>query len=802
VSSLVVGQAAVRPEGGPLVDYQPPGDRYYRHPGDVVRLVVWGAATALLILWTWLATSTTEGVTTDLGRATGRVPVAVRELLLALAQVGAVVVPAAVAVVLAVQQRWRRLALVASAGVAGVALFVVVDSRLDLAGGLPDAVNSGTWLASPDFPSLPFIAGLAAAATVGKPWMSRPWRRATDIALALLVGAVAIAGTLGVPEVLLAAALGTTVGAAILTLFGAPNRRPAPATVASALHAAGLDVVDLTLERAEGGRSQLYTIGIAGGGRAFAKVYARDSRDADLLYRGYRTLLLRGPSDAWPSVSLQEDVEHEAFLLLLARQGGVASPDVELVTRLPDGSMALAMEHVAGPRLDALAPDAIDPALLDAVWAAVRTLHRRRLAHRALRAANVLVAEGRPVIVDFGFGQDSATPRMQAIDRAELLTSLAVIVGPEAAVASAARVLGPADLATTLPYLQPLALSAATRRAASKGLLRELRGSVAATSGQEPVALERLVRVRPRTLLMIAALVGAFYVLLPQLANVGDSFTALRSAAWGWLVAAALLSCLTYVAAALCTVGSVPDPLPFVPTVEAQMASSFVNRITPANVGGMALNVRFMQKAGVDPAGAVTGVGLNTFIGAVMHIVLLVVFFTWAGRDSTAAFSIPADSKVLVIIALVLAAAGVFIATRRGRKLVRTHVLAFLRRSWTSLRALAHSPARLTALFGGSIAVTVVYVAALSASVAAYHGNISFAEVGAVYLGASLIAAASPTPGGLGALEAALVAGFTGVGMEAGVAVAAVLSYRLVTYWLPILPGWISFHVLERRGLI
>ena len=326
MSSLVVGQAAVRPEGGPFVDYQPPGDRYYRHPGDVVRLVVWGAATVLLILWTWLATSTAGGVTADLGRATGRVPVAMRELLLALAQVAAVLVPAAVVIVLAVQQRWRRLALVASAGVAGIAIFVVVDSRLDLAGGLPDAVDSGTWLASPDFPSLPVIAGMAAMAMVGKPWMSRPWRRATDIALAVLVGAVAIAGTLGVPELLLAAALGATVGAAMLALFGAPNRRPAPATVANALQAAGLDVVDLTLERAEGGRSQLYTVEVAGGGRAFAKVYARDSRDADLLYRGYRRLLLRGPSDTWPPVSLQEDVEHQAFLLLLASQGGVTSP--------------------------------------------------------------------------------------------------------------------------------------------------------------------------------------------------------------------------------------------------------------------------------------------------------------------------------------------------------------------------------------------------------------------------------------------------------------------------------------------
>src|SRR5439155_24606062 len=106
------------------------------------------------------------------------------------------------------------------------------------------------------------------------------------------------------------------------------------------------------------------------------------------------------------------------------------------------------------------------------------------------------------------------------------------------------------------------------------------------------------------------------------------------------------------------------------------------------------------------------------------------------------------------------------------------------------------------ALFGGSAMVPLAYIAALAASVAAFDGNVSFAQVGAVYLGASLLAAAAPTPGGLGALEAAVVAGLTGVGLESGVAVAAVLSYRLVTCCLPIVPGWISFHALERRGLI
>ena len=98
--------------------------------------------------------------------------------------------------------------------------------------------------------------------------------------------------------------------------------------------------------------------------------------------------------------------------------------------------------------------------------------------------------------------------------------------------------------------------------------------------------------------------------------------------------------------------------------------------------------------------------------------------------------------------------------------------------------------------------VTLAYVAALACAAAAFDADLSFAQIGAVYLGSSLIAAAAPTPGGLGAMEAALVAGFTAVGLDGAIAVATVLSYRLATYWLPILPGWICFRALERRNYI
>ena len=76
------------------------------------------------------------------------------------------------------------------------------------------------------------------------------------------------------------------------------------------------------------------------------------------------------------------------------------------------------------------------------------------------------------------------------------------------------------------------------------------------------------------------------------------------------------------------------------------------------------------------------------------------------------------------------------------------------------------------------------------------------AAVGAVYLVASFIAAASPTPGGLGAIEAALIAGLTGIGIPSGPAVSAVLLYRLSTYWLPVPPGWLSWRLLQRMDYL
>ena len=204
-----------------------------------------------------------------------------------------------------------------------------------------------------------------------------------------------------------------------------PTDVPPRAPWLTALERSGLPVTALTLERATGGRAQLYRATLGDGSSAFVKVYGRDSRDADLLYRSYRMLVLRDPGDEWLGASMERAVEHEGLLLLLARRAGVRCPDLRAMVSLPDGSMVLAMEDVGDVRSTRSRRDVTDE-LLDAVWARDASLHDAGIAHRALRGReHASSTTSGPVIVDFGSAEAAATPRCRRSTAAELIVSLA-----------------------------------------------------------------------------------------------------------------------------------------------------------------------------------------------------------------------------------------------------------------------------------------------------------------------------------------------------------------------------------------
>ena len=275
-------------------------------------------------------------------------------------------VPVLMVGALVYRRRWRRLGVVTLAATAGAAVFALLDLAFDIGARVPDAVTGDTWIASTDFPSLTYVAGAAAIVTAGTPWLSRSWRRCAVLTLLGVVAVLAIAGTAGVPELLLALATGVMAGAAVLIVVGAPNRRPAPAVVVVALRDAGLAVDRLALERADGGRAQLYTATLDDGGARVreglrtrqprcrppvpelphAAVAGPERRPAGVEPRAGRRARGAAPADRGASR------RH------LSAAGGAH--------RVADGSMALAVEYVDGTPLDALEPEAIDDTLLDA----------------------------------------------------------------------------------------------------------------------------------------------------------------------------------------------------------------------------------------------------------------------------------------------------------------------------------------------------------------------------------------------------------------------------------------------------
>src|SRR5262249_53556728 len=263
------------------------------------------------------------------------------------------------------------------------------------------------------------------------------------------------------------------------------------------------------------------------------------------------------------------------------------------------------------------------------------------------------------------------------------------------------------------------------------------------------------------------------YFLLPKLAQVGGSWQGVLSADWAWLPLIIVLSAATYVASAVALMGAVPQRLPLWPTVLTQGASSFINRVSPANGGGMALNARYLQKCGVDAGTGVAAVGVNSVVGFAVHLAMMVAFFAWAGHGLSSAFKLPSGSKLLLILAIIVAIVGLVLATRPGRRLATGKLIPGLRSAAASLQQVARRPGKMIMLVGGSALVTLAYIGALVASVEAFGGGLGFILIGAVYMGAAALAAVAPTPGGLGAIEAALVAGPNCGGLSPALAVSA-----------------------------
>lgn len=718
-------------------------------------------------------------------------------------------------------------------------------------GGITDPVHG--YLA-------PVIAYMTAVGMARRP----RWRVALWCVLVLDAFAVLVGGYTTPFSIIVTVLIGWTVAYGAVYAVGSPNVRPTGGTLLAGLRRVGFSPLtaqrlDEVPETADSERGRRYLVTLADGPPLDITVVDREQQAHGFFYRLWRRLQLRGVTERQSLQSLRQALEQEALLAYAAIAAGANAPRLIATSELGPDAVMLVYEHIDGRSLDALGDEEITDEVIDGVWTQVRALQSRRIAHRRLVGESLLVDQrGTLYVTDLRSGEIAAGDMVLRMDIAQLLTTFALRVGPRRSVACAVRVLGPDAVANSLPLLQPIALSRSTRAtlrqlakeraerereavieatrvdrpadpvtrstdhkvakaqrkaekeaekramedaleaAREEDLLSQIRQQVLQIRPQAPVQPVRLERFKARTVVSFIAGAIAAYFLLSQFAQLKWS-ELIGGADWAWVVAALLLSALTYVPATMSLLGFVPEKVPFGRTVLAQVAGNFVKLVAPAAVGGVALNTRFLQRNGVRPGLAVASVGAAQLASLSGHILLLATFGYLTGTQHA-----PSLSPSRTVIAGLLTAAVLVLvvaAVPSLRKFVSTRVRSLFAGVVPRMLDMLQRPRKLATGAGGVLLLTLVNVACLDASTRAFDfTGISFAGVAVVFLVANAAGSAVPSPGGVGAIEAALSGALTIAGMPADKALSAVLLFRLVTFWLPVLPGWLCFTHLTRKG--
>ena len=774
-------------------------ERRIRKPVDLLRCIVSGIEVTALALAGVAARATTIGVETDIVGASNRLPHSLLKAAPPLALLALALLPVALAISLLVHRQPRRLAEAAATGVLAIAVTVAADAVLRHSAFtvLDDALVVPRSGASHKTALDGYLAGLAAYTTmIG--FSGRPrWRNA----LWLIVGSYALVQLTALHTTVLALLIalsgGRAIGLGVRYAAGSMSQRPAAAEIAAAL-APGRRVTGMRRVPSTGSESRRYLAATHGAGTLDIAVYDRDYEAAGAIYRLYRALLLRNQVPGSAPLSVDRTVEHRALLSYAAEEAGGATPRLRAVVRVGAEATALAYDYHEGATLDS----GCSPAVLGRVWDAVLQLHAHQVTHRTLTADHILLTpDDEVMLLDPGGGDIAASALQIHLDLAQLIAELALLAGPEVSARLAQQKTSAAELLAVVPLLQRAALSRSTRTAARrrKDVLPALRKLLLAAVPGGEVTPVRLERIRPRTLLTLIASVVAVYLLAAQLAKASLK-TVLETADWRWTLPALGLSALTYAGATWELSGYVAERLRFTRTLLVQLAGSFVTLVTPAAVGGAALNLRYLQRRKIPAPVAAASVGVSQVVAFVLHILLLVVFATLAGAVGKRSYTPPAS--VYIVLAGLAGLALAVLAVPAGRRLARARVAPAFGQVLPRLILVAQQPRKLGEGIGGALLLSASYIACLDACVRAFGGSASLASVAVVYLAGSSLGSIIPTPGGLGAVEAVLSAGLTTAGMHGAAAASAVLLFRLLTFWLPVPLGWVALNYLERRDVL
>ncbi|WP_051813044.1 lysylphosphatidylglycerol synthase transmembrane domain-containing protein [Kitasatospora sp. MBT63] len=765
-----------------------------RHPAALIRLPAGLAAIGLTLLVADYAERTAAGLDTDITIGAKLLPHTPVLVAGALCTAALLLVPTAFAVARLARGDRRRV----TDGVLAAVIAFGLALALDLAAGGLDTLThpapGGTGRTDPVYGLLaPVLAFMTTVGTVGH----ARWRTALTVAVTSAGLSGLLTGYATPFSLLLGLLVGWTVAHGTRYAIGEPTSLPTERQLRTTLARAGARPDRVR----DAGPGRYLVTQHDGRPELEVRLLDRQAQASGLLHRIWQLLRLRTAPPALGLRPLRATLERQALLAYAATAAGVRTPAPVAVAELGPDAAVVAYPRLAARPLAELAEQELTDEVLADAWQQLRLLRRRRLAHRTIGPHSLLVdADGAVHLVDLAEGEIAASELLLRLDLAGLLTVLALRVGPERAVHSATAALGPAAVCAALPVLQPIALARETRTALREhpGLVAEVRAEALRSLPQAPAEPVRLERLRPRTLITVLAGMLAGFLLLKELFRGTNPVTVLAGADPLWLAAAASVAMLSHLAAALGLIGFVPERLSFSRTLVAQIAGSFVKVVSPTAVGGAALNTRYLQRSGIPTAQALSSVGAAQLLGMVLHLLQLALFGWVVGRGPQSEMPSP------VVMGMVAALLGLLVLAAMAVPSLRRRIQALLR----PLRAevlprlldLLQQPGKLAAGVAGQLLVSMAFVTCLYCCARAIGQVPGYSAVGFTLMTGNAVGSAVPTPGGVGGVETALQQLLASVGgMDDGTALAVVVLYRLLTFVLPMLPGWAAFAWLQRR---
>ncbi|MGQ5635070.1 MULTISPECIES: lysylphosphatidylglycerol synthase transmembrane domain-containing protein [unclassified Streptomyces] len=268
----------------------------------------------------------------------------------------------------------------------------------------------------------------------------------------------------------------------------------------------------------------------------------------------------------------------------------------------------------------------------------------------------------------------------------------------------------------------------------------------------------------------------------------------------GWLLAGAGLTGLNCVAAACVRQGALPDRVRPGLLLASQFAAGAANHALPGGFGAHAVTLRFLRTQGVPPARATASIGLYSLAKSAAKTGVLLVFLAATPAWRRLGGLVPDGRLPVPAVAAggAVAAAGVLLTVVRP---LRRPVTGLLRSALADAREVHTRPCRVLALWGGAVAMPLVQGTTLACVGASLGLGLPWQHVVLAYLAAGTAVGAVPAPGGF-AVDAALVWTLAAFGCAPAAATATVIGYRVLTDWVPLLPGTLLLSALIRAKVL